>query len=162
MGWQTVPKAHRASPTLEAHRASPTLENHQRATHAKTHRVGPYLRQFFCRAQDLGSTNKDRQANPRIQSFISMQSSVSSKEQHYLTPPIFASSPSFNCLQSLISSHVSYWVDIPVYLLMGRYTKPPNGLARPPNGLAGIFNLSIFDLLGRIRCSQSWITSHVS
>ena len=60
MGWQTVPKAHRASPTLKAHRASPTLENHQRATHAKTHRVGPGLQQFYCRAQDLGSTNKDR------------------------------------------------------------------------------------------------------
>ena len=32
---------------------------------------------------------------------------------------------------------------------MGRYTKPPNGLARPPNGLAGRIKLSIFDLLGQ-------------
>ena len=45
---------------------------------------------------------------------------------------------------------------------MGRYTKPPNGLARPPNGLAGRIKLSIFDLLGHIRDVSQWLDIPVS
>ena len=99
MGWQTVPKAHCASPTLEAHRASPTLENNQRVTRAQTHRVGSEQRQFFRSAHDRGSTNTDRHS----QSYDPILYLFAILGLFERTAP-FTSSQRLIALQSLVSS----------------------------------------------------------